>query len=100
MICVAKLFDLNRAMCVENGFLEMLQDMVNDANPMVCPTHDIVDLQVVANAIQTLGEIDETAPELNAFDINGPIHNKLLVALNECTEYDLVNLLLMVDGDV
>jgi len=24
---------------------------------------------------------------LKAFDINGPIHNKLLVALNECTEY-------------
>jgi len=29
------LFDLNPSMCVENGFLEMLQDMVNDANPMV-----------------------------------------------------------------
>ena len=63
-------------MCVENGFLELLQDMVNDANPMV-----------VANAIQALGEIHETAPELKAFDINGQIHTKLLVALNECTEY-------------
>ena len=47
----------------------------NDANPMV-----------VANAIQALGEIHESAPELNAFDINGQIHTKLLVALNECTE--------------
>jgi len=62
-------------MCIENGFLELLQDMVNDANPMV-----------VANAIQALGEIHESAPELNAFDINGQIHTKLLVALNECTE--------------
>lgn len=62
-------------MCLENGFLELLQEMVNDANPMV-----------VANAVQALGEIHETAPELNAFDINGQIHNKLLVALNECTE--------------
>jgi len=35
VICVAKLFDLNPAMCVENGFLEMLQEMVNDPNPMV-----------------------------------------------------------------
>jgi AP-1 complex subunit beta-1 len=35
VICVAKLFDLNPSMCLENGFLEMLQDMVNDVNPMV-----------------------------------------------------------------
>jgi len=42
--------------------------------------------QVVANAIQALGEIQESAPELNTFDINGKIHSKLLVALNECTE--------------
>jgi AP-1 complex subunit beta-1 len=37
VICVAKLFDLNPAMCVENGFLEMLQEMLNDGNPMVSP---------------------------------------------------------------
>jgi len=76
VICVAKLFDLNQSMFLENGFLELLQDTVNDANPMV-----------VANAIQALTEIHEAAPELNAFDINGSIHTKLLVALNECTEY-------------
>jgi vesicle coat complex subunit len=35
VICVAKLFDLNQSMCLENGFLELLQEMVNDANPMV-----------------------------------------------------------------
>jgi AP-1 complex subunit beta-1 len=76
VICVAKLYDLNQSMFLENGFLELLQDTVNDANPMV-----------VANAIQALTEIHEAAPELNAFDINGSIHTKLLVALNECTEY-------------
>jgi AP-1 complex subunit beta-1 len=75
VICVAKLFDLNPAMCVENGFLEMLQEMVADANPMV-----------VANAIQALEEIQETAPELNAFHLSQQVHSKLLVALNECTE--------------
>jgi vesicle coat complex subunit len=37
VICVAKLFDLNAAMFLENGFLEMLQEMVNDGNPMVSP---------------------------------------------------------------
>ena len=73
-------------MCVENGFLEILQEMVNDINPMVLPTYYIVNEQVVANAIQALGEIHETAPELNALDISGSIHTKLLVALNECTE--------------
>jgi AP-1 complex subunit beta-1 len=73
---VAKLFDLDPAMCIENGFLDLLQEMLNDPNPMV-----------VANAVQALGEIQDTAPELNAFHINTQIHNKLLVALNECTEY-------------
>jgi AP-1 complex subunit beta-1 len=63
-------------MCIENGFLELLQGMLNDANPMV-----------VANAVQALGEIHETAPDLDAFDVNVQIHTKLLVALNECTEY-------------
>lgn len=69
-------------MCIENGFLELLQEMVNDANPMV-----------VANAVKALIEIHETAPELNAFDVNGQFHNKLLVALNECTEWGRVTLL-------
>ena len=40
----------------------------------------------MANAIQALDEIQETAPELRAFEMNGKILNKLLVALNECTE--------------
>jgi AP-1 complex subunit beta-1 len=35
VICVAKLFDLNSALFLENGFLGMLQEMVHDANPMV-----------------------------------------------------------------
>lgn len=35
MICVAKLFDLNPTMCVENGFLEILREKMNDPNPMV-----------------------------------------------------------------
>ncbi len=34
-ICVAKLFDLNPSMCIRNGFLETLQEMIGDSNPMV-----------------------------------------------------------------
>jgi AP-1 complex subunit beta-1 len=56
--------------------------------PILWSFHSLTTLtfKVVANAIQALGEIQESAPELNAFDINGKIHSKLLVALNECTE--------------
>ncbi|CAJ0845240.1 3392_t:CDS:2, partial [Entrophospora sp. SA101] len=42
-ICVAKLYDLNSELAIENGFVAMLQDMVSDSNPMV-----------VANAITAL----------------------------------------------
>ena len=34
-ISVAKLFDLAPAMCLENGFLETLQELIGDPNPMV-----------------------------------------------------------------
>ena len=35
-LCVAKLYDLKPELVIENGFLETLQDMVADSNPMVC----------------------------------------------------------------
>lgn len=34
-LCVAKLYDLKPELVIENGFLETLQDMVADSNPMV-----------------------------------------------------------------
>lgn len=34
-ICVVKLYDLKPAMCIEGGFIEQLQEMVSDSNPMV-----------------------------------------------------------------
>lgn len=34
-ICVAKLFDINPEMVDEQGFLEMLQDLISDSNPTV-----------------------------------------------------------------
>lgn len=47
-ICVAKLFDLNPNVCVELGFLDDLQNLLKDPNPMV-----------VANSINALHEIRE-----------------------------------------
>jgi len=81
-ICVAKLFDLNPTMCIENGFLEMLQEMIGDPNPMV-----------VANSVTALAEINETAPETKALQVNSNTLRKLLMALNECTEWGRVTIL-------
>ncbi|KAK5081316.1 beta-adaptin [Lithohypha guttulata] len=81
-ICVAKLFDLNPSMCLENGFLERLQELIGDPNPMV-----------VANSVQALAEINESAPETNALQITSNTLKKMLMALNECTEWGRVTIL-------
>jgi vesicle coat complex subunit len=74
-ICVAKFFDLNPSVCIEGGFLEILQEMIGDSNPMV-----------VANSVQALAEINESDPETRALRITAATLKKLLMALNECTE--------------
>ena len=33
--CVAKLYDLKPEFVIDNGFLEQLQEMISDSNPMV-----------------------------------------------------------------
>jgi AP-1 complex subunit beta-1 len=81
-ICVAKLYDLNPEMCIENGFLKMLQDLIGDPNPMV-----------VANSVTALSEISETSPETKALKITPATLKKLLMALNECTEWGRVTIL-------
>lgn len=81
-ICVAKLFDLNPSMCLENGFLEMLQELIADPNPVV-----------VANSVTALAEITESAPETRALEINSNTLRKLLMALSECTEWGRVSIL-------
>ncbi|KAI9772065.1 MAG: beta-adaptin [Geoglossum simile] len=81
-ICVAKLFDLNPTMCLENGFLETLQEMIGDSNPMV-----------VANSVTALAEITEAAPETKALQVTPATLKKLLMALNECTEWGRVTIL-------
>ncbi|KIW03003.1 uncharacterized protein PV09_05661 [Verruconis gallopava] len=82
VLCVAKLFDLNPAMCIENGFLETLQELVGDPNPMV-----------VANSVSALVEINEAAPETKAFQITPQTLKKMMLALNECTEWGRITIL-------
>ncbi|KYG43773.1 hypothetical protein M433DRAFT_175720 [Acidomyces richmondensis BFW] len=81
-LCVAKLFDLNPGLCIENGFLETLQEMIGDSNPMV-----------VANSVQALSEINESAPETRALVVTPQTLKKLLLALNECTEWGRITIL-------
>ncbi|KJX96786.1 AP-1 complex subunit beta-1 like protein [Zymoseptoria brevis] len=81
-LCVAKLFDLNPSLCIENGFLETLQEMIGDSNPMV-----------VANSVTALAEITETAPETRALVVTSQMLKKMMLALNECTEWGRITIL-------
>lgn len=81
-ICVAKLFDLNPTMCIENGFLETLQELIGDPNPMV-----------VANSVTALVEINESAPETKALRVTSVTLKKMIMALTECTEWGRVTIL-------
>ena len=82
VLCVAKFFDLNPAMCLENRFLETLQELIGDPNPMV-----------VANSVTALAEINDAAPETEALVITSTTLKKMLMALNECTEWGRVTIL-------
>jgi vesicle coat complex subunit len=81
-VCVAKLYDINQHLVDDQGFLDMLRDLLSDSNPMV-----------VANAVAALSEISEQSLQTKIFDLNGPTVNKLLTALNECTEWGQVFIL-------
>ncbi|KZT39767.1 Adaptor protein complex beta subunit [Sistotremastrum suecicum HHB10207 ss-3] len=90
-LCVAKLYEMKPELVIDNGFLEQLQDLVSDANPMV-----------VANAVTALSDIHVAAtsepstsgePQPGVFNINTHILSKLLIALNECTEWGRVSIL-------
>ncbi|RLV93839.1 AP-1 complex subunit beta-1 [Spathaspora sp. JA1] len=83
-ICVGKLFDLNPQICLELGFLEKLQDLLKDSNPMV-----------VVNALNALYEIKDmnTDENLVVFEINHDIISSLILCLNECTEWGRITIL-------
>lgn len=74
-LCVAKLYEINPELTVEQDFLGLLKEMVSDVNPMV-----------VANAVIALLDINEAATDGIVFKVTQGSLNKLLHALNECTE--------------
>ena len=80
-ICVAKLYDITPELVEDNGFLDILINLLSDGNSMV-----------VANAVAALTEIQEMKKQSISF-ITLPICNKLLTTLNECTEWGQVFIL-------
>lgn len=82
-VCVAKLHDINALLVEEQGFLDLLRDLLSDSNPMV-----------VANAVAALSEINEASSTGRPLvEMNSATINKLLTALNECTEWGQVFIL-------
>ncbi|KNC81104.1 hypothetical protein SARC_06553 [Sphaeroforma arctica JP610] len=82
-VCVAKLYDINPELVEDQGFLETLRDMLSDPTPMV-----------VANAVAALSEINEVSEDdVMVSLINSGTLNKLLTAINECTEWGQIFIL-------
>jgi AP-1 complex subunit beta-1 len=112
-ICVAKLFDINPELVEDQGFINSLNDMLSDSNPMVrlctpftrthtrscrfgtrAPQPNLISLgQVVANAVAALSEMAEAFPHKKYFELTSATLHKLLTALNECTEWGQVFIL-------
>ena len=80
-ICVAKLADINLKLAEDQGFIEGLNDLLTDGNPMV-----------VANAVAALAEISEYT-ERDVFRLSSRTVGKLLPALNDCSEWGQVYIL-------
>jgi len=82
-VSVAKLHDINASLVEEQGFLDSLKELLGDSNPMV-----------VANAVAALSEINEASSTGQPLiEMNTATINKLLTALNECTEWGQVFIL-------
>ncbi|KAH3883567.1 hypothetical protein DPMN_007527, partial [Dreissena polymorpha] len=82
-VCVAKLHDINAQLVEDQGFLDLLRDLLSDSNPMV-----------VANAVAAISEIMDASPNAaQVLEMNSGTINKLLTALNECTEWGQVFIL-------
>lgn len=87
VICVAKLFSLKPELALERGYVGRVTEMISDNNPMV-----------VANSIAALDDIQHAAEETQmggapVFALDSDILVKLLVALNECTEWGRIVIL-------
>ena len=81
-LCVAKLYDIQPALVMDRGFVDALRKLVADANPTV-----------VANAVAALSEIADASGDEDIMRMTTSVLQKLLAALNECTEWGQVSIL-------
>jgi AP-1 complex subunit beta-1 len=80
-ICVAKLYDIAPEMVEDDNFIGILESLLSDGNSMV-----------VSNAVAALIEISDMR-QRPALKLNSSLINKILTALNECTEWGQVYIL-------
>ncbi|KNC51464.1 AP1B1 protein [Thecamonas trahens ATCC 50062] len=80
-VCVAKLYDIDAELAVDQGFVEALVDLVSDPNAAV-----------VSNAVAALADISDSAPE-PVFQITAARLRHMLAALTEANEWGQVFLL-------
>lgn len=81
-LAVPKIFDLAPSLCVDNGLISALHDMLSDSNPIV-----------ISNSVAALTDIAQTAQRRDVFTINSSLLHKLLLALNDCTEWGQICIL-------
>lgn len=81
-VCVAKLYDSNATLAVEEGFISELQELLADGNPMV-----------VSNAVAALSEIAEASNTPNLLLLTSTTVPRFLSAMSECTEWGQIFIL-------
>ena len=80
-ICVAKLYDIAPEMAEDDNFIGMLENLLSDGFSMV-----------VSNAVAALIEISDRR-QRPALKLTSSLINKILTALNGCTEWGQVYIL-------
>ncbi|KAF7320800.1 Rho GTPase activating protein 22 [Mycena chlorophos] len=83
-------YDLKPELVLENGFLEQLRDMIADSNPMVV-ANTVAALTDIHNAASAQPSSSTSNPGI--FVISATILNRLLIALNECSEWGRIAIL-------
>ncbi|KAJ2715783.1 beta-adaptin [Coemansia spiralis] len=81
VMCVAKVYDLNRAVAEENGFVEAVRGALSDSNTMV-----------VANSVSALAEMNAMGGG-EVWRLDPATVGKLLTAVNECVEWGQIAIL-------
>lgn len=100
-LCVAKVYELKPELCLDYGFVEVLRDLVGDGNPMVVANavtalsdiHEATESAKASGSTTPDGDAPPSTPSATLFIIDNATLSKLLVALNECSEWGRISIL-------